>query len=66
MAIFDKPTKDRPKVDLKTTWPELAVEALAQAGIAINLLLFVYYWPKLPEVATSVARTGLNRPPPCS
>jgi uncharacterized membrane protein len=23
--------------------------------------LFVYYWPKLPEVATSVARTGLNR-----
>jgi len=40
---------------------ETVVEAGALAGIAINLILFVYYWPKMPDAAAGVASTGLNR-----
>jgi hypothetical protein len=60
MGLFDKP--DRPAAGLKMTSLEIVVEAGALAGIAANLILFVYYWPKLPYDATaSRASMGLNR-----
>ena len=62
MAIFDKPNKDRPKVSHKLTPLEMAVEAGALIGIVANMLLFVYYWPKLPDVAAAgIGNTGLSR-----
>ena len=60
MSIFDKPNADRPKVSLRMTSLEMAVEAIALAGIAVNLLLFVVYWPKLPDTAVA-AGAGVSR-----
>jgi hypothetical protein len=59
MGIFDKP--DRPAASLKMTRLEIVVEAGALAGIAANLILFAYYWPKLPDAAAGTASIGLNR-----
>jgi hypothetical protein len=60
MGIFDKP--ERPVVRLKMTTLELVVEAVALAGIVANVILFIYYWPKLPDVAVAgFGSAGLSR-----
>lgn len=60
MGIFDKP--ERPVVRLKMATLELVVEAVALAGIVANVILFLYYWPKLPDVAAAgIGSAGLSR-----
>jgi len=59
MGIFDRP--DRPHVSLKMTPLEMLIEIAALAGISSNLILFAYYWPKLPDAAIGVTGGGLNQ-----
>jgi hypothetical protein len=60
MGIFDRP--DGPAASLTMMPREIVVEVGALAGIAAKLIIFLYYWPKLPDnAATGMASTGLNR-----
>jgi hypothetical protein len=57
MGLFDRP--DRPHVSLKMTPLEMLIEIAALAGMALNLIIFAYYWPKLPDTAIGVTGGGL-------
>jgi hypothetical protein len=60
MGIFDRP--GRPVAKIRMTKLELVVEAVALAGIVANVILFLYYWPKMPDVAVaSTGSAGLSR-----
>lgn len=59
MGIFDRP--DRPRVSLKMTPREMLIEIAALAGMSCNLIIFAYYWPKLPDAAIGATGGGLNQ-----
>ncbi len=58
MGMFDRP--DRPRVSLKMTPLEKLIEIAALAGMVCNLIIFAYYWQKLPEATAGAAGRGLN------
>lgn len=59
MGVFDRP--DRPHVSLKMTQLEMLVEIAALAGMVCNMIVFAYYWAKLPEAAMSATGNGFNQ-----
>ncbi|MGA9141457.1 MAG: hypothetical protein WBZ29_14620 [Methanocella sp.] len=59
MGMFDRPY--RPRVSLKMTPLEKVIEIAALAGMVCNLIIFAYYWPKLPEAAAGVSGLSINQ-----